>query len=263
MSKHSNKRLFILTFIALFFIFLSSYLINNKDQKFGVNPKAAVASKEEMLANCLTKCIEDTQVNETQFMKDVAEAKCNLTCQRDVMRAQVTDPGLSGEIESIKTPSRAVVPTIPAQIKPYFSFEKTDFTATVDEEFKVKTLINTFKGVPIISADMIIKYDSNMLELIEVGDMSALFQDGPWKTNENSIYITRLTTTTGRFVDVEGKNVFASLKFRPKKTGNAILMFDCVRGDTGDSNIILNNTNSDDIIDCSKNNQTTIRITTK
>lgn len=262
MSKHSNKRLFILTFIALFFIILSSYLINNKNVKFGANSKAATASKEAILLDCLTKCIKNTQKDNTQFMKDVASAKCNLMCQRDISNTEVTNPVSINITTPTKFPSRPV-PTIPPQKKPYFSFEKTSFTTVLNREFKVNTLINTFKGVPITSADMIVKYDPNMLELVEVTDMSALFEDGSWKKDEKSIYIARFTFTAGRFVDVAGRNVFASLKFKPKKAGNTILTFDCVRNNTGDSNIILNSMNSDDIIDCSKNNRTTVKITAK
>jgi hypothetical protein len=281
MNNKNNKKLFLLSFIALFFIILSSYLINNKDMKFGSSSKAYMPSNETLLLQCLTKCINSLPATDTQFMKDVASAKCNLTCQRDIsdinpipdapiIPTKIPPNGISNPIfgGTIVPTSRiqkpTIMPTMAPALRPYFSFKQPSVTSKLNQNFKVDAMFNTFKGAEITSIDMYIRYDSRKIEFVRSTYLNKIFDDvRVVSVTPNEIYIFGANATRNKVVNLTAKQVLATLEFKPKKEGQTILSFNCTQGYTNDSNIIRNDMNSSDIIDCSKNNKSTVNITLK
>lgn len=133
-------------------------------------------------------------------------------------------------------------------------FDPTTISATNGKTFEVK--INVELGSEqATSVDAFITYDSTMFDLgttpITAG---TFFPSTANVTNQpGKVYIAGLVSEGGQYRTDTG--TLATITFKPKNTGASSMTFDCTPGVTAsDSNIIKNDTNSSDIINCAENN---------
>ena len=137
---------------------------------------------------------------------------------------------------------------VQAQItSPHFSLSPTVKETETDSNFDVTVSVDTAEN-SVNGADAIIEYDQNLLEVITV-------------TEETFFPTTTSVTTTAGKVEIygiadsnmpkSGIGTLATITFRGKSAGTAVVNFTCQSGITNDSNI--NDTNNTDIISCSSN----------
>jgi hypothetical protein len=118
-------------------------------------------------------------------------------------------------------------------------------TATVGQNFKVDVELSSTS--PAQGADLIVKYDPKVLELVKVKQEAAtvgkVFTDYPANSADNSgiITISGVTPSTG----FSGKGVFATLNFKVITKGKTNISFDYKMGSTTDSNVTESASGSD------------------
>lgn len=113
-------------------------------------------------------------------------------------------------------------------------------TATQGANFKVDIVLSTTK--PTGGADLILKYDPAMLELVPNNNqaivLGKIYQEYPVKevdSKEGKITLTGLTSLSSKgFV---GEGLFLTISFKTKTKGSTKVSFDFTKGSTTDSNI--------------------------
>jgi hypothetical protein len=138
-------------------------------------------------------------------------------------------------------------------------FDPNSISASKNGTFDVK--INVEVGSEqSTSVDVFISYDASVFDLgttpVTTG---GFFPSIANVTNQpGKLYIAGLVTEAGQYRT--GTGTLATITFKPKTTGTSTLSFDCSPGVSGDSNIVKNDTNSTDIINCSDNNTAKVEI---
>jgi hypothetical protein len=226
----------------------------------------------------LSPCRQQCQNMKTGFMKEVCNVRCTQIEKQTIKISPKPTKSLPKPtslpvnhdlikllptvINKIPTPTRTLVPTTTAQSKngPYFEFGQTNFTAKIGQEFKIDVLINTFQGVDISSADMLVKYESSTLSLVNMTNLQEIFSSKSMANKDSQIYVAGFNKTRSESINANNRKIFVTLVFKPIKVGQTGLSFICAQGATTDSNIIKVDAYSSDIIDCSKNNESSISI---
>ena len=131
-------------------------------------------------------------------------------------------------------------------VSPHFSFTPATKSEVLGNSFEISINVDT-GGKSIGSVDAIIEYDPNLLEVVSVSE--GLF----FPT------VTSTTATLGKIkiygiadtgVPKTGTGILATITFKGKSAGTALVSFTCQSGLTTDSNI---NEGSVDVIICSAN----------
>lgn len=127
------------------------------------------------------------------------------------------------------------------------SFDPVTFTASPSSTFTVKVRVDT-TGVATTNSEALISFDSNLLEVTNVapGD----FYPEHFKTiGTGSV---RLGGTVTSPTDTRtGTGIISTMTLRAKTTGTAKLTFDCIAGQTTESNVTRAN-DAVDVIDCTQ-----------
>lgn len=113
-------------------------------------------------------------------------------------------------------------------------------TATQGANFKVDVVLSTFK--PTGGADLILKYDPKMLELVpnnkQAINLGKIYQEYPVNevdSKEGKITLTGLTSLSSKgFV---GEGLLLTINFKAKTKGSTKISFDFTKRSTTDSNI--------------------------
>ncbi|HLC94732.1 MAG TPA: hypothetical protein VJH96_04155 [Patescibacteria group bacterium] len=152
-----------------------------------------------------------------------------------------------------------VAPSVTAVSAAILQFDPTSISAGVSAAFEVKLYVDS-KGEEINSVDSFILYDSTLLEVQAVNPGSffpTVLQD---LTKAGTVYVAGMVDFPGTFKI--GAGSYASVVFKTKKTGTGTLTFKCTDGSTTDSNVVKNDVNATDIIECASNGKTTITVGT-
>ena len=131
------------------------------------------------------------------------------------------------------------------------SFEPVSTSAPVGDTFDVQLLIDT-KGESATSADVILLYDSSVLQVNEIVNGSKngieFFPDFFQNITDTEIYIGASVIEP---VDKrEGTGTLATITFQGKVSGASDVAFDCTPGKTSDTNISKSDKNATDIVEC-------------
>lgn len=129
-----------------------------------------------------------------------------------------------GQAESVPASSGSVTLKGPAEAK-------------VGENLRVDMELTTNSQTD--GADLIIKYDPKVLDLVTNGTLAATvgktYQDYPANSADPSGVITISGVSTGK--GFSGTGVFATIKFSAKATGTTKVSVDFTAGSTTDSNV--------------------------
>lgn len=150
-----------------------------------------------------------------------------------------------------------VVPSVTAVSAAILQFDPTSISAGVGATFEVKLYVDS-KGEEINSVDSFVLYDSTLLEVQTVNPGSffpTILQD---LTKAGTVYVAGMVDFPGTFKIGAGN--YATIVFKTKKTGTGTLTFKCTDGSTTDSNVVKNDVNATDIIECASNGKTTITV---
>lgn len=137
------------------------------------------------------------------------------------------------------------------------SFDPSSVSKNAGEAFDIKVDANAGSD-QITSVDAYITYDANVLEVQSVTNGTFF----PTVTKDTSqagkVYIAGLVDDPA--TSKTGTGTLATITFKGKTSGSAILAFTCTQGSTSDSNITKNDLNATDIITCSSNGSSAITI---
>lgn len=146
---------------------------------------------------------------------------------------------------SILKPAPVVDQTIPPQTEEEKGKDaKLNFsgpnTATIGATFKVDVILSTQK--PTGGADLILKYDPNMLELIPNNNQAVspgkIYQEYPVnEVDPKQGKITLIGLTSPQSKGFVGQDVLATLTFKAKSKEETTLSIDFTKGSTTDSNV--------------------------
>lgn len=138
-------------------------------------------------------------------------------------------------------------------------FDPANISASKGVSFDVKVNVE-IGSEQSTSVDAFITYDASMFDLGSTPvTTGGFFPQIANVTNQpGKLYIAGLVTEGGQFRT--GTGTLAIINFKPKNTGTATMSFDCASGVSGDSNIVKNDTNSTDIINCSENNTARVEV---
>lgn len=126
-------------------------------------------------------------------------------------------------------------------------------SAPLGGTFKVKVTIDTV-GESVTSADAVLLYDSNKLQVLSVqeGDsgQQPFFPDFFQNISPSEFYIG--ASVIDPIETKTGQGVLATITFQGKAEGVADVTFDCTPGKTSDTNISKSDKNATDIVECDK-----------
>lgn len=131
------------------------------------------------------------------------------------------------------------------------SFEPVSTSAPIGDTFDVQLLIDT-KGESATSADVILFYDSSVLQVNEIVNGSKngieFFPDFFQNVTDTEIYIG--ASVIEPIDKREGTGTLATITFQGKVSGASDVAFDCTPGKTSDTNISKSDKNATDIVEC-------------
>lgn len=150
-----------------------------------------------------------------------------------------------------------ITPPLHAVSAAFLQFEPSTVNTSVGQTFEAK--INVTTGSDQIAAvDIYISYDQDLMELQAVNN-GQFFPTVHENTSQaGKIYIYGGVNDLSK--SEIGTGTVARLNFKSKKVGNTDLTFDCIAGSTTDSNIIKNDQNASDVIQCSNNGKLTLNV---
>lgn len=126
------------------------------------------------------------------------------------------------------------------------TLEPVRSSLTVGSTLSVKIKIDTGTDKT-TSADAWINYNSNQLEIVSIED-GGFYSNFFKKIFANKIYVGGAEVDS--LSSKTGTGTLAILTIKGKQKGIAQLTFDCITGKTNDSNIIKDDVNATDIINC-------------
>lgn len=138
-------------------------------------------------------------------------------------------------------------------------FDPSNINATKGVPFEVKVNVE-IGSEQVTSVDVFITYDASMFDLGSTPvTTGGFFPQIANVTNQpGKLYIAGLVVEAGQYRT--GTGTVAIINFKPKTTGTSTMSFDCAAGVSGDSNIVKNDTNSTDIINCAENNTVKVEV---
>lgn len=141
----------------------------------------------------------------------------------------------------------------------FLAFNPSTRAAYVGKEFTVKLYINT-KGSQVLSSDAYVIYNGKHLKLISIKGGS-FFPVTNSSSSSNSLVVRGMVNEPAAFR--VGKGRIATIKFKALRKGKSKLNFYCnlQAGDT--SKIIENHIDAQNVIDCSSNQEATIKVYTR
>lgn len=126
-------------------------------------------------------------------------------------------------------------------------------SSPLGDNFEIKLDINT-EGEQTTSADAVLIYDSNVLEVVNIqegdGVNDPFYPDVFKNITNDEIYIGAAVRDPTEVR--EGQGTIALITFRGKTETATDVKFDCTPGKTSDSNISKNDKNATDIIECDR-----------
>lgn len=115
---------------------------------------------------------------------------------------------------------------------------------------KIPVSINVSSNKNIAGADLIIKYDPNLLSIVTNADktpvaVGAIFDDYPVNMVDEKNGVITISGTAGNTAGVIPKGVFGTIVFQGKAVGKAKVFLDFVKNSTNDTNLIENQSAQD------------------
>lgn len=132
---------------------------------------------------------------------------------------------------------------------PSFSFSPLQDSLKVNEVKELKIVINS-KGKFLTGADAVIKFDPNVIEIVDNPQPGEIFPFYPIlkvKPEIGEITITG-TITDPNQPHFQGEGIFATIFVKPLKTGETSLKFKFSPGRTDDSNLAEKTTGKDILV---------------
>jgi hypothetical protein len=111
-------------------------------------------------------------------------------------------------------------------------------------------------GEQVRATDIYVLYDSTLLDVSSVSSGTFFPNVQNNTSTPGKLFIGAGDPSPGSYKTNTG--TIATITFKAKGDGTSNVVFDCVTGETSESNIYKNDLNSTDIIDCTKNNKATI-----
>ena len=131
-------------------------------------------------------------------------------------------------------------------VNPHFSLTPATKSEVLGDSFEISVNVDT-GGKSVGSVDAVIEYDQSLLEVVSVSE--GLFFPTVTSTTATSGEI-KIYGIADTGVPKTGTGILATITFKGKSTGTALVSFTCQSGLTTDSNI---NEGSVDVIVCSTN----------
>jgi len=131
-------------------------------------------------------------------------------------------------------------------VSPHLSLTPATKSEVLGSSFEVSVNVDT-GGKSVGSVDAIIEYDQSLLEVVSVSEGSFLPTVTSTTATLGTIKIYGIADTGA---PKTGTGILATVTFKGKSTGTALVNFTCQSGSTTDSNI---NEGSVDVIECSAN----------
>lgn len=150
-----------------------------------------------------------------------------------------------------------LVPLARSSFAATLQLDPSTASVSVNQTFEVKITVNS-GGEEINAVDAFVLYDKNLLEIQSVNDGSFF----PTVLNDirtaGRAYVAGIVDNPGTFK--VGSGIVAGLLFKAKAAGTTTLVFDCTQGSTKDSNVVKNDLNASDIIQCAGNGKSVMTV---
>lgn len=133
------------------------------------------------------------------------------------------------------------------------TLDPASYSSPIGQTFNVKLTIDT-EGDSVTSADAVLLYDSNVLQVVDVveGDLgqNPFFPDFFENISPSELYIG--ASVIDPIETKTGQGVLATITFRGNVSGITNVTFDCTPGKTSDTNISKSDKNATDIVECAR-----------
>ncbi len=136
-------------------------------------------------------------------------------------------------------------------------FDPTSVSSQVDGTFGVDVIVDSGAD-EILGVDVLIRYDSDLLEVVSISDGTHMTIGKKDLTTPHKIYFAPVVDDPASAVS--GVGTVATINFKSKVESTSELNFECELGETNESNILKNDLDATDIITCSDNGKSTIVI---
>lgn len=136
-------------------------------------------------------------------------------------------------------------------------FDPTTIKTSAGQTFEVKINVNAGTD-QIISVDAYILYDKTLLEAQSVTDGTFFPTASKYLGQDGKVYAAGVVDDINK--PKTGAGTIATVVFKGKKSGTLSLTFDCTNGSLTDSNVLKNDANNTDIIQCASNGKASVTI---
>lgn len=138
------------------------------------------------------------------------------------------------------------------------NFDPATANTSAGQTFQIK--VNVDAGTDQINAvEARIVYDQNLMDVQEVSNGTFFPSVTKYITHDGKLYVSGMVDSTA--TAKTGTGTIATITFIAQKAGTGTLTYECQSsGSTDDSNIIKNDTNATDIIQCSSNGKADVVI---
>lgn len=136
-------------------------------------------------------------------------------------------------------------------------FSPSSASVSVGNTVDVKIDIDA-TGKEVTGTDALINFDKDKLEVVSITNGTFLEVAEKEFSDDGKIYVAGVLENAG--VSVTGAGTLATITLRGKSNGIASLKFECVDGETNESNIPEFSADAVDLIECSANGSATVTV---